>query len=116
MLEGSWCAILAACSSVMEEPSDQSDPSATIALRGFSNAVHIAAEFNMPTERDAFVTMLAKYTYLDSGKTMGGRNIEAFKTILSLALTDGDHLGGAWAQVLQSALGSSRLRPRPRLV
>ena len=38
--------------------------------------VHIAAEFGMQTEREAFVTMLAKYTYLDSAKTMGQRNIE----------------------------------------
>jgi brefeldin A-inhibited guanine nucleotide-exchange protein len=109
MLEGSWCAILAACSSVMEEPSDQSDPSATIALRGFSNAVHIAAEFNMATERDAFVTMLAKYTYLESTKAMRRRNIESFKTLVSIALADGNHLGSSWAPVLKCISEGQRL-------
>ena len=72
----------------MEDGRDEiSEALIALTLRGFANGVHIAAEFGMATERDAFVTMLAKYTYLDSGKTMGGRNIEAFKTILSLALT-----------------------------
>ena len=109
MLEGSWCAILAACSSVMEEPSDQSDPNATIALRGFSNAVHIAAEFNMGTERDAFVTMLAKYTYLESTKAMRRRNIESFKTLVNIALADGNHLGSSWAPVLKCISEGQRL-------
>merc|ERR1719310_891832 len=96
----------------MEEPSapsDQSDGSATIALRGFSNAVHIAAEFNMGTERDAFVTMLAKYTFLESTKAMRRRNIESFKTLVHIALADGNHLGASWAPVLKCISECQRL-------
>lgn len=102
MFEASWCALLAACSSVMEDTRDDlSEPVIALTLRGFANGVHIAAEFGMCTERDAFVTMLAKYTYLESAKTMGRRNIEAFKTLVTIALSDGNVLGSSWAQVLK---------------
>ena len=61
------CALLAACSSVMDDALTETTPAVVAtSLRGFANAVHIAAEFGMHTERDAFVTMLAKYTYLES--------------------------------------------------
>ena len=92
----------------MEEASDQmSDP--VIALRGFANAVHIAADFGMSTERDAFVTMLAKYTYLESTKAMRRRNIESFKTLVHIALADGNHLGVSWAPVLKCISECQRL-------
>eukprot|EP00967_Tisochrysis_lutea_P123999 scaffold206989_cov27-Tisochrysis_lutea.AAC.2 len=110
MFEASWCALLASWTSVMEESADDvPDELVGLVMRGFANAVHIAAEFGMQTEREAFVTMLAKYTYLDSAKTMGQRNIEAFKTIISLALTDGNHLGSSWAQVLKCLSEFQRL-------
>ena len=81
LFESIWCALLAACSSVMEEPqpsaTEASETVITTSLRGFANAVHIAAEFGTHTERDAFVTMLAKYTYLESTRAMGKRNVRA---------------------------------------
>eukprot|EP00962_Isochrysis_galbana_P037861 scaffold13315_cov115-Isochrysis_galbana.AAC.6 len=110
MFETSWCALLASWTSVMEESADDvPDELVNLVMRGFANAVHIAAEFGMHTEREAFVTMLAKYTYLDSHKTMGQRNIESFKTLVSLALTDGNHLGSSWAQVLKCLSEFQRL-------
>ena len=110
MFEASWCAVLAACSSVMEAPEEET-PEAVVALtlRGFANAVHIAAEFGMTVERDAFVTMLAKYTYLESTKPMARRNIESFKTLVHVALSDGNGLGSSWAQVLKCLSEFQRL-------
>ena len=110
MFEASWCAVLAACSSVMEAPEEET-PEAVVALtlRGFANAVHIAAEFGMSVERDAFVTMLAKYTYLESTKPMARRNIESFKTLVHVALSDGNGLGSSWAQVLKCLSEFQRL-------
>eukprot|EP00966_Prymnesium_polylepis_P034127 793478-Prymnesium_polylepis.1 len=62
LFESIWCALLAACASVMEEPeAPASEPVYQLSLRGFANAVHIAADFGSHTERDAFITMLAKY-------------------------------------------------------
>lgn len=110
LFESVWCAILAACSSVMEDPREETpDAIISLSLRGFANAVHIAAEFGSHTERDAFVTMLAKYTYLDTTKTMGKRNIESFKTLVQLALSDGNGLGSSWAQVLKCLSEFQRL-------
>ena len=109
MFEASWCALLAACSSVMEDANEIAPPIVGLTLRGFANAIHVAAEFGMATERDAFVTMLAKYTYLESTKTMGRRNIESFKTLVNLALTRGNSLGASWAQVLKCLSEFQRL-------
>ena len=76
IFESTWCALLAACSAVIEEQPTETMPGVVaLSLRGFANAVHIAAEFGMAVERDAFITMLAKYTYLDSTRAMGRRNV-----------------------------------------
>jgi len=110
LFESTWCALLAACASVMEEPeSPSSEAVYALSLRGFANCVHVAAEFGAQTERDAFVTMLAKYTYLESTKMMGKRNIESFKTLVQLALSDGNGLGNSWAQVLKCLSEFQRL-------
>ena len=53
--------------------------------------------------------MLAKYTYLESTKAMGKRNIESFKTLVQLALSDGNGLGSSWAQVLKCLSEFQRL-------
>ena len=110
MFESTWCALLAACSAVMDDqPTEQMPPIVSQALRGFANSIHIAAEFGMPTERDAFITMLAKFTYLDSTKAMGRRNIESFKTLVATALADGNGLGPCWGQVLKCLSEFQRL-------
>lgn len=80
-----------------------------LSLRGFANCVRIAAEFGSNTERDAFITMLAKYTYLESTKAMGKRNIECFKALVQIALSDGNGLGNSWAQVLKCLSEFQRL-------
>ena len=110
MFESTWCALLAACSAVMDDShAEPTDAVVTLSLRGFANAVHIAADFGMATERDAFVTMLAKFTYLDSTKAMARRNIDSFTTLVQIALADGDGLGDSWAQVLKCLSEFQRL-------
>ena len=110
MFESTWCALLAACSAIMDDALSESTPAMVgVSLRGFANAVHIASEFGMSTERDAFVTMLAKYTYLESTRVMTWRNIESFKTLVQISLTDGNGLGQSWAQVLKCLSEFQRL-------
>ena len=110
MFESTWCAVLAACSAVMDGVVTDATPAVvTTSLRGFSNSVHIASEFGMSTERDAFVTMLAKYTYLESMRAMSWRNIESFTTLVHIALTDGNGLGHSWAQILKCLSEFQRL-------
>ncbi len=110
MFESTWCAMLAACSAVMDDqPAEPFPPIVGQALRGFQNSIHVAADFGMQTERDAFITMLAKFTYLDSTKAMGRRNIESFKALVQVALRDGNGLGASWGQVLKCLSEFQRL-------
>jgi len=110
MFESTWCALLAACSAVMEDQLSEATPVVVaVSLRGFANAVHIAAEFGMNTERDAFVTMLAKYTYLESTRQMSWRNVDSFTTLVHVALTDGNGLGNSWGPVLKCLSEFQRL-------
>lgn len=109
MFESTWCALLAACASVMEDRAEAPSSVTSLSLRGFSNAVHIASEFGMTTERDAFVTMLAKYTYLESTRAMARRNVDSFSALVQVALSDGNHLGASWAQILKCLSEFQRL-------
>ena len=110
MFESTWCALLAACSSVMDDnPAEATASVVFLSLRGFANAVHIAAEYGLHVERDAFVTMLAKYTYLESTRAMSWRNVESFATLIQIALADGNGLAASWAQVLKCLSEFQRL-------
>ena len=110
MFESTWCAVLAACSAVLDggvRGGDARGGGDALTLRGFANAVHIAAEFGMQTERDAFVTMLAKYTYLESTRRCRWRNIESFKTLVHIALADGNGLGSRGRRCSSASPSSS---------
>lgn len=77
MIEVCWAPMLAAFS----VPLDQSDDETVLALcfEGFRNAVHVTAVMSMKTQRDAFVTSLAKFTSLHSAADMKQKNIDAIK-------------------------------------
>ncbi|KAJ0985742.1 hypothetical protein J5N97_004098 [Dioscorea zingiberensis] len=48
-------------------------------LDGFRCAIHVTAVMLMKTQRDAFVTSLAKFTSLHSAADMKQKNIDAIK-------------------------------------
>lgn len=77
MVEVCWAPMLAAFS----VPLDQSDDEAMISLclEGFRYAIHVTAVMSMKTQRDAFVTSLAKFTSLHSAADIKQKNIEAIK-------------------------------------
>ncbi|KAG5646614.1 hypothetical protein DXG03_002918 [Asterophora parasitica] len=51
-------------------------------------------------ERNAFVTTLAKFTFLNNLGEMKTKNMEAIKTLLDVAVTEGNNLKGSWHEVL----------------
>lgn len=77
MIEVCWAPMLAAFS----VPLDQSDDEAVISqcLEGFHCAIHVTAAMSMKTQRDAFVTSLAKFTSLHSAADIRQKNIDAIK-------------------------------------
>jgi brefeldin A-inhibited guanine nucleotide-exchange protein len=97
-----------------------------LCLEGFRHAIHIAAQFYMELERDAFVQALTGFTGLLTGtRTLKARNvcmrpdsigcsrllttslapfhwqIESFRTLLLVASSEGNYLQKAWYPVLR---------------
>ena len=79
-MEVCWAPMLAAFS----VPLDQSEDAVVICqcLEGFRAAVHIMAVMCMQTQRDAFLTSLAKFTSLHSAADIKQKNIDAIKVRL----------------------------------
>lgn len=98
MVEVCWAPMLAAFS----VPLDQSDDEIVISqcLEGFRCAIHVTAAMLMKTQRDAFITSLAKFTSLHSAADIKQKNIEAIKAILLIADEDGNYLQEAWEHIL----------------
>jgi brefeldin A-inhibited guanine nucleotide-exchange protein len=62
-------------------PLDRSDDEIVISqcLEGFRSAIHVTAAMSMKTQRDAFITSLAKFTSLHSAADIRQKNVEAIK-------------------------------------
>lgn len=55
----------------------------------------------METERNAFVSSLAKFTVLNNTREMRSKNIQCIKTLINIADTDGNFLQDSWIHVLR---------------
>jgi brefeldin A-inhibited guanine nucleotide-exchange protein len=77
MVEVTWAPMLAAFS----VPLDKSEEEVVTfqCLEGFRHAIHITAVLCMRTQRDAFLTSLAKFTSLHSAADIKQKNIDAIK-------------------------------------
>ncbi|KAJ4463172.1 putative Brefeldin A-inhibited guanine nucleotide-exchange protein 2 [Paratrimastix pyriformis] len=78
-----------------------------VCLDVYRCAIHIAAMFEMSTEREALVKTLATFTGLQllGSRSTGqaallNKHIDALKALLAIAHTDGNGLQASWAQVL----------------
>lgn len=79
MAEVCWGPMLAAFSVTLDQ-SDDKEATAQCLL-GFRHAVHVTAVMGMQTQRDAFVTTMAKFTYLHCAADMKQKNVDAVKVI-----------------------------------
>ncbi|XP_019460867.1 PREDICTED: brefeldin A-inhibited guanine nucleotide-exchange protein 1-like [Lupinus angustifolius] len=98
MVEACWGPMLAAFSVTLDQSDDRLATSQC--LQGFRHAVHVTAVMAMQTQRDAFVTSVAKFTYLHCAADMKQKNVDAVKAIISIAIEDGDYLHEAWEHIL----------------
>jgi brefeldin A-inhibited guanine nucleotide-exchange protein len=98
MFEVAWMPFLAGISAPLQE-SDDLD-TVNLCLEGLRYAIRIVCLFDMELERNAFVTTLAKFTFLNNLAEMKPKNVEAIKTLLEMAVTDGNNLKGSWKDVL----------------
>ncbi|CAH2076667.1 unnamed protein product, partial [Thlaspi arvense] len=98
ILEVSWGPMLAAFSVTLDQSDDRLATS--LCLQGFRYAVHVTAVMGMQTQRDAFVTSMAKFTNLHCAADMRQKNVDAVKAIITIAIEDGNHLQGSWEHIL----------------
>ena len=100
MLEVAWAPMLGVFSVLFEDNIDLRLSS--LCLQGFKNVIVMAAELQMETVRDAYVTALAKFTLVHAPVRMRVKNAEAFQTLLSAAEEAGNHLHRSWDTVLNT--------------
>ncbi|KAK1374056.1 Brefeldin A-inhibited guanine nucleotide-exchange protein 1 [Heracleum sosnowskyi] len=98
MVEVCWGPMLAAFSVTLDQSDDKAATSQS--LQGIRHAVHVTAVMGMQTQRDAFVTTVAKFTYLHCAADIKQKNVDAVKAIISIAIEDGNYLQEAWEHVL----------------
>lgn len=108
MLDITWGPMLVILSQVLECSDDER--AVTVCLNGFIYAVRLAANSSMSLARDTFVSSLAKFTFLGSIKEMKRKNVESIRSLLSIAIVDGQVLGESWGPVLQCISQLARLR------
>eukprot|EP00536_Pseudo-nitzschia_multiseries_P007846 jgi/Psemu1/240607/estExt_Genewise1.C_1890031 len=108
MFDVTWGAIIGSLSQVMEISND--DRAIAVCLKGFVYAIRISAHSNMSLSRDTFLGSLAKSSYLGSIKELKDKNIEVMRTLINIAITDGEYLGESWGPVLQCISQIARMQ------
>ncbi|KIL70092.1 hypothetical protein M378DRAFT_156145 [Amanita muscaria Koide BX008] len=98
MFEVAWIPFLAGLSGPLQQTNDLEI--VELCLDGFKNAIHIVCFFELELQRNAFVSTLAKFTFLSNLGEMKTKNMEAIKTLLDVAVREGNHLRGSWHDVL----------------
>ncbi|XP_042508031.1 brefeldin A-inhibited guanine nucleotide-exchange protein 1-like isoform X2 [Macadamia integrifolia] len=98
MVEVCWAPMLAAFSVTLDQSVDKI--AIFQSLQGFRHAVHVTAAMGMQTQRDAFVTSIAKFTFLHCAADMKQKNVDAMKVIISIAIEDSNYLQEAWEHIL----------------
>lgn len=108
MMDVTWGPLIGIMSQVLEFSADER--SIEVCLNGFVYAIRVASHSNMSLARDTFVNSLAKFTFLGSIKEMKFKNIEAIRTLMNIAVVDGEYLGESWGPVLQCISQLARMR------
>lgn len=98
MFEVAWIPFLAGLSGPLQNTDDLEV--VELCLDGFKTAIRIACFFDLELERNAFVTTLGKFTFLNNLGEMKAKNMEAIKTLLDIAVNEGNNLKGSWREVL----------------
>jgi len=108
MFEVAWGPMLSVFSQTIKSSDDPKMIS--LSLEGFQHSIRIAARFNLPTARDLLVNTLYKFTTLSEVTEVKPRNIDCIKTLMAVALSDGDYLNESWFDVLQCISHLARLQ------
>jgi brefeldin A-inhibited guanine nucleotide-exchange protein len=98
MFSVAWMPILAAFSGLMQSSDDHEVTN--LCLEGFKLSIQIVCLFDLELAQNAFVSTLAKFTQLSNLGEMKSKHVEAVKTLLDIALSEGNQLKSSWKDVL----------------
>ena len=92
-------------------PVDGDDKIVDLCLQGIRHGIRVAGVFGMPGDCTTYVNALAHYACvgLPVGTRMQRLNLESIKVCLAVALSEGNHLGDGWSQVLEVCSEVARL-------
>ncbi|KAL9184358.1 hypothetical protein ACHAXT_002444 [Thalassiosira profunda] len=107
MFDVTWGPLIGTLSQVLE--SSTNETIVALCLSGFVYSIRLSSQSGMSLARNTFVNSLAKFTTLGSIKEMKSKNIECIRTLLSIAIIDGEYLGESWAPILQCISQLGRL-------
>ncbi|KAL7467733.1 hypothetical protein ACHAXS_007976 [Conticribra weissflogii] len=107
MFDVTWGPLIGTLSQVLEASTNET--SIAFCLSGFVYSIRLASHSGMSLARNTFVNSLAKFTTLGSIKEMKSKNIECIRTLLSIAIIDGEYLGDSWSPILQCISQLGRL-------
>lgn len=97
MFEVTWMPILTALSS---QAQDHNIEVVRLCIEGIKLAIRISCLFDLESSRQAFVAFLSRFTNLYNLSEMKARNMEALKTLIEIAHTEGNLLRESWREVL----------------
>lgn len=107
MFDVTWGPLIGTLSQVLESATN--DTIIALCLSGFVYSIRLSSHSDMSLARNTFVNSLAKFTTLGSIKHMKSKNIECIRTLLSVAIIDGENLGESWSPILQCISQLGRL-------
>lgn len=98
MFEVAWMSFLTALSGSAQET--QNVETIRLCMEGQKLAIRIACLFNLEDPRQAFVSSLSRGTNLYNLSEMKAKNVEALRSLLEVAFTEGNHLRESWREIL----------------
>ena len=111
MFDVAWAPIIGVLSHVFETYEDEDDDKHLLELcmTGFRHGVRLACRLGFPVGRSTYINALSKFSALDMVREMRGKNLEAAKTLMEVAFTEGDYLENSWKEVFTCITRLSRL-------
>ncbi len=94
-----WTALLPALSVQMEESDDEATVDAC--LQAFDAAMRINCNFQLATERKAFLSSLLAFTHLTSLREIMYKNVKSIDTLIRIAAREGNFLETSWHEILR---------------
>ena len=98
MFDVTWMSFFSGLSGPMQ--TTQNIEVIKLCMEGIKLGIRIACLFDLDTPRTAFVTALAGFTNLGNLSEMLAKNLEALKSLIEIAQTEGNLLKGSWRDVL----------------